>query len=551
METITWSDGIKSLQMKILLSYPYQPFKEVREDKDGLDNFNLSFTRGQGIFAMPDNIPTLALHIIAQNISVPTKVLEYPTLDKFRKELKKKYDFVGISFPITFYSKVLKMAKLVKEISPKTKVVVGGYGVQCFAQEMYSTNELKEIVDYICYGEGIQFFRELLGEKTDAHIRQLFPLGGFMPFWRQKLMVKHFYLVVALGCKFGCDFCSPSAFFNKKKVYLLSPKQCYQLIKLNLEKYPNVNQCLIYDEDFLLNKKYVLELGRYLKNDEECQRRNFCYYAFASINSISQYTVEELIENNIAGLYLGVESCLRDLFTREKMEKRRGKELKEIFDTFNKYGIMSIATFILGWDFHTRGNIEADIDYYVGLKPTMIQLRPLLPIPQTRLWSRLEKEDRLNDRLSWENLDLFSECMRYKNFTAKEIWEYIDLATKRVNETHGPSQMRIFELDLNGYKNLKQSPNPFLRKRAEFLKKEAKLLYPVIFAIMKYPYNDTVYNKAKELEEEYREMFGRPEIFDKLATILVNTLARKTKKQREKVNYNVPQPQFREFKYNF
>ena len=73
---------------KVLLSFPYQTDESVTVEKDGIDNWNLSFTRGQGIFALPDKTPVIPLHILAQNIKAPTVVLEYPTMEDYKKELK-------------------------------------------------------------------------------------------------------------------------------------------------------------------------------------------------------------------------------------------------------------------------------------------------------------------------------------------------------------------------------------------------------------------------------------------------------------------------------
>ena len=44
------------------------------------------------------------------------------------KELKKDYDFVGISFIVVTYHKMKEMAALVKKYAPRTKIILGGFG---------------------------------------------------------------------------------------------------------------------------------------------------------------------------------------------------------------------------------------------------------------------------------------------------------------------------------------------------------------------------------------------------------------------------------------
>ncbi len=535
---------------KILLTFPYQKDERVTVEKDGIDNWNLSFTRGQGIFAMPDRTPVIALHMLAQNTSHQTVVLEYPTLADYRKELAKGYDYVGITYTIPHTGRVLHMAELAKEVSPASKVIIGGYGNQCLDQTMFPTDALQKNADYICREEGIAFMRNLLGETEERPIKQLFPLGGFMPFGNWNLSSKHFFLTVSLGCQFGCEFCATSAYFNKKRVYLLNPKECYDAIKYNLRQYPHVNHCLIYDEDFLWNKAYVDELGEYLKNDAEIQKRKFSYYCFSSVNAISQYTPEELIENGVAGVYMGVESCLQELFSR-KMVKRKGRSVQEVFDMCNQYGIMTIATYILGWDFHTRDNIMTDIDYYVNLKPTMVQLRPLLALPQTKIWEDRLKEGRLSDQdQTWENMNLFSRSYQYQNFTHDEVFGYLDYTADKVNQTHGPSTLRMLNLLMDGYDTLNGSANPYLQRRAELLAENAKMAYPALAAIMKFPYNDHVRSLAVQTQSRYGDTFGNPGIAGKIFSALAVMQANKRKKYLEKTGNIVPLPPCRRYEYN-
>ena len=47
------------------------------------------FTRGQDIFTSTGHVHCHALHILAQNITWPAKILEYPTWKDIEKELQK------------------------------------------------------------------------------------------------------------------------------------------------------------------------------------------------------------------------------------------------------------------------------------------------------------------------------------------------------------------------------------------------------------------------------------------------------------------------------
>ena len=85
-------------------------------------------TRAQGIFSPRTVNVQFSLDYIAENLDAPTVVLQYPSKRELIKELKKGYDYVGISFLMAIFHKVKDMVALIREHSPKTKIILGGYG---------------------------------------------------------------------------------------------------------------------------------------------------------------------------------------------------------------------------------------------------------------------------------------------------------------------------------------------------------------------------------------------------------------------------------------
>jgi len=104
--------------------------------------------------------------MIQQNISAPCTVLDFPTREDFARELKaNEYDVVGISSIIVNIGKVREMCRMVRELSPKSKIVIGGH--------VAATPGLEHMVDadHIVRGEGISWMRQYLGEDPNAPIR--------------------------------------------------------------------------------------------------------------------------------------------------------------------------------------------------------------------------------------------------------------------------------------------------------------------------------------------------------------------------------------------
>ncbi len=58
--------------------------------------FHNQITKYQGVFGPRVTYHTFGLHTIANNLGVPSVALEFPTLDRFIREIKNGYDYIGI-----------------------------------------------------------------------------------------------------------------------------------------------------------------------------------------------------------------------------------------------------------------------------------------------------------------------------------------------------------------------------------------------------------------------------------------------------------------------
>src|SRR5512137_1236969 len=110
--------------MKLLLSSVFGPFAvndAYGRKENKMELFHNQVTREQGIFSYRFNHHSFGLYMMAENVNVPTTVLDFPSLDEFRRELRKGYSHVGISFIVPNVDKARKMAQIVREDSPATK----------------------------------------------------------------------------------------------------------------------------------------------------------------------------------------------------------------------------------------------------------------------------------------------------------------------------------------------------------------------------------------------------------------------------------------------
>ena len=148
------------MRKKVLLTSVCRPLGPKYGDAPsvGYELLYSQVTRAQGIFSPRTVNCHYSIEYIAENLDAPTVVLQYPSKREFIRELKKGYDFVGISFLMAVHHKMKEMVALIRRYAPQSKIVLGGYGT------VLNDEVLKPYADFICREEGVAFFRRVLGE---------------------------------------------------------------------------------------------------------------------------------------------------------------------------------------------------------------------------------------------------------------------------------------------------------------------------------------------------------------------------------------------------
>jgi hypothetical protein len=279
---------------------------------------------------------------------------------------------------------------------------------------------------------------------------------------------------------------------------------------------------ILFDEDLFLNPKYVRELGRLIRSDRRTW--GIRYFTFASMRSISQFEPEELRECGVGSAWIGVESSYNEVVEDEHgYAKRGGKDMKEVFAGLHRYGIQTVASMILGFDFHTRENIKEDIDYFVNLKPTFYQIAPLTPCPGTPFYGRMVEEGRIYDDYGWKDYHIWKDdVFKIKNFERGELRNYFDLVHQKLAEENGPPMLQVLEDNLEAYETMKDSPNEFLRFQAELSKRITHSLQTILKPLKAMAPSEKVKERAEELEIKYRELIGNPPFLAQQISRLVN-----------------------------
>jgi hypothetical protein len=496
----------KGTRARVLLTSVFGPY--ARDDEFGsrainpMELYHNQVTRGQGPFSLRMHHRSWGIMLIQENISAPTTLLDFPTRARFVKELAThEYDIVGISSIIVNVGKVREMCRLVREHSPRSRIVVGGHVTAIPGIERMID------ADHIVRGEGVSWFRAYLGEPADAPLRhpvipssfgfRLFglraPRGGGNPAAT---------IIPSVGCPMGCNFCTTSSFFGGKGTFINFFETGTELFRAmcEVESRLAVSCFFMMDENFLLYRRRALELLQLMK----AHGKAWSLYVFSSANALAKYEMRQLVELGVSWVWIGLES------RQSAYAKLAGADTVGLTRELRSHGIRVQGSSIIGLEHHTPENIGEEIDYAVSHETDCHQFMLYTPVPGTPLYGEMEAQGRI-----LHDVDLADIHGQYKfNFRHAAIprdlsKRLVDGAFARDYERNGPSLYRLTETMYRGWKRYRDDADERVRTRVAQEAAQLKTGYgALVWAIDRYlsrtghPAADRVRAFRRELERE-------------------------------------------------
>lgn len=459
---------------KILFTSPCGPYPKLPVDKDPIDYFYYRNTLKQGLFQLRSFQSWHPLHFLAQNIALPSVVIENPTFNQFKKEVSdNNYSIVAITFTVLSIQSVYEMVSWLKKERADIKIVLGGYGTAIFNENAEIPEKLKSLVDFICYGEGLAEINKIIyslyqirSSKTEL-TQDLIPVRN--SFFRTRInLFGQTVLIGGLGCVYGCSFCATSSQFRHKYIPLFSGKKLFDCLYKQSCRYPEIKSAIIYDEDFLANRSRFDEFTECFKNSS-LSKKSFFITIFASVKSLLNYTIEELLQAGIGTIFIGVESFDNQILDSEKLLKRNG-DIASLFDTLHRHGINTLGSLVVGWDEQTKEMALADSSRFIALNPTFYQVVPLQVVPGTRLWEKMKSEGRTGKDIFIKNENIALINFEPKNMSRNEVEKVVTNTYTGLVAEGGPWPFRLFENVLTGYTCLKNKNGIFAARALKYKK---------------------------------------------------------------------------------
>ncbi len=494
---------------RVLLSSVFGPYG--CDDQYGsrainpMELYHNQVTRVQGPFSLRMFHRSWGILMIQANIHSPCAVLDFPTRDRFIRQIREHtYDIIGITSIIPNVGKVEHMCSLIRKYQPNATIVVGGH--------VANLGDLDRRVgaDHVVRGEGIEWFRRYLGERVDRPIRHPRIYSGMGSramgvTLRGRTGGVAAALIPSVGCPVGCNFCSTSAMFGGKGKCVMFYQTGDELfdVMLGLERDMKVNAFFVMDENFLLHRKRALRLLELMRRHD----KPWALYVFSSAGVLKSYTIEQLLGLGISWVWMGLEG------KNSQYGKLNGVDTFNMVRMLQSHGIRVLGSSIIGLEEHTPENIDDAIDYAVRHDTEFHQFMLYTPIPGTPLWESLRRKGVLTDPECSDVADTHGQYRfnyRHPGIPAGREEEYLLRAFHQDYQTNGPSVIRVIQTTLQGYLRHRHHPDKRIRRRYRF---EAKGLATTcagaLWAARKwFDTNPAVYHRIDQTLKTLYHTFG-------------------------------------------
>lgn len=461
-------------------------------------------TRVQGPFSLRMFHRSFGIMMIQENLDAACTILDFPTLERFKKELREnRYDAVGISAIMPNVGKVRKMCQLIRTHQPDAEIVVGGH--------IAGNQKLGSMIDcdHIVQGEGVRWFQRYLKLNDKAPIKHPMVLSGFggrilgldLPNRKGDTAA---ILIPSVGCPMGCNFCSTSAFFGGKGKAFHFYETGDELFRVmsEMEQKLSVQSFFVLDENFLLYRKRALRL---LELMEE-HGKSWAIYVFSSAKVIQSYTMEQLLRLGVGWIWMGLEGeeCAYD--------KLKGTDTRALVRELQSNGISVLGSSIIGLENHRPETMDAVIDYAVSHETVFHQFMLYTPVTGTPLYNEMKQ----NGLIYPDNEFAFADSHGQYRFNYKHPFikggkeqDYLLKAFERDFAVNGPSLMRLVRVLLNGWQRHKHESGPVKERFARDVSPLRHTYAGVVWAVRKwYAQDERMAAKADALLQDIYREFG-------------------------------------------
>ena len=206
------------------------------------------------------------------------------------------------------------------------------------------------------------------------------------------------------GCPFQCEFCDIIEIYGRVPRTKTNQQMLAELDNLKSAGWRGL--VFIVDDNFIGNKKNVRLLMPELI---EWSRRNefpFSFITEASVNLAEDETLLQMMQDaGFRRVFLGIETPVEESLKEAQKGQNTRRSLVDSVHKIQSYGMEVMAGFIVGFDSDPENIFDRQIEFIRESAIPLAMVGLLAALPDTQLWRRLEKENRLLHESTGNNTD--------------------------------------------------------------------------------------------------------------------------------------------------
>ncbi|MGD0484443.1 MAG: B12-binding domain-containing radical SAM protein [Gemmatimonadales bacterium] len=268
-------------------------------------------------------------------------------------------------------------------------------------------------VDHLVLGEAEATLPAFLADLAAGTARRLYEPGPYpdverspVPRWDLADLRRYSQMSVqySRGCPFDCEFCDITALFGHRPRTKGTPQMLAELDALCGSGWRG--PVFFVDDNFIGNKKRLK--GELLPALAAWRRgrRGMPFNTEASINlADDDDLMRMMVEAGFRAVFVGIETLHVESLTECNKKQNLHRDLVADARRMQQAGLEVQGGFILGFDHDPPGAVEQMVDYVqrTGIVTAMVGL--LQALPGTQLHARLQREGRLNEERTGDNVD--------------------------------------------------------------------------------------------------------------------------------------------------
>jgi len=324
-------------------------------------------------------------------------------------------DVVGLNCVTMNRTAGFKIAKIVKKINPKIKIILGGIHASSLYKQILenfpidaivigeSDHTIGPLINAFEKNESLKNVKGIAYKNTKNEIivtKPNIPIHDLdsIPFPRHEVFrkviekTKTAVMITSRGCPFGCTFCSTSRYWGR----MWRPrnyKNVVDEIESLVQTFPELEMIQFYDDTFTLNNKRVIDIC----NEIMKRKIKINWICAGRVDVITREMLVKMKQAGCVDISYGVESGSEKIL--KAIDKNITKEqVKKVIDMTNSVGLPYEVYLMVGPPGENWETVKETVKFLKTLKNVNVNSVAKLQLyPNTATYDLAKKQSLVDD----------------------------------------------------------------------------------------------------------------------------------------------------------